>query len=238
MAFRQRALIAALAAALALGAGGEAFARAGGGFSLGSRGARTFSMPSPTPTAPRVSPFDRSATQNGAISGGPARGGMFAGSFGRGLLGGFLGAGLFGLLFGHGLFGGLGGGLSFLGLILQLSLLYLLFKFVIGFVRGNGPAFQDAGLFGRSGLGFGQGGFGSRGFGGPGGQAGPFSQAKFEPSSQDFAAFEQRLAEVQSAFGAEDVERLRLLATPEMVSYFAGELADNAGRGLVNRISG
>jgi predicted lipid-binding transport protein (Tim44 family) len=49
--------------------------------------------------------------------------------------------------------------------------------------------------------------------------------------------FEQRLGEVQSAFGSEDLERLRYLATPEMASYFAEEFAANNHKGVVNRVS-
>ena len=49
--------------------------------------------------------------------------------------------------------------------------------------------------------------------------------------------FEQRLAAIQAAFGAEDFDRMRALATPEMASYFAEELAANAKQGLVNRVS-
>jgi hypothetical protein len=135
MAFRQRFLILTLAAALALGFMGDAFARAGGGFSFGSRGARTFVMPNSTPIAPRgAAPFDRSATSNDAILGRPPQTGFFSG---RGmLLGGLLGAGLFGLLSGHGFFG-LGGGLSILVLLLQLGLLFLVFKWIMGFIRGK-----------------------------------------------------------------------------------------------------
>ena len=116
MALRPKTLILALAATLALGFAGDANARAGSGFSFGSRGARTFSAPSATPVAPRAAPMQRSMTSpNANIFSRPSpysSGSFFSGGFGRGLLGGFIGAGLFGLLFGHGLFGGLGGGMS------------------------------------------------------------------------------------------------------------------------------
>ena len=62
MAFRHKPLILILAATLALGFAGDAFARAGGGFSFGSRGGRTFSAPSGTPVAPRAAPMERSMT--------------------------------------------------------------------------------------------------------------------------------------------------------------------------------
>jgi predicted lipid-binding transport protein (Tim44 family) len=238
MALRHKSLIIALAATLALGFVSDTSARVGGGFSFGSRGARTFSAPSATPTAPRgAAPFERSMTSpNANILGRPspyASGSFFSGGFGRGLLGGFIGAGLFGLLFGHGLFGGLGGGLSILGLLLQLGVLYLLFKFVMGFFRGGRPAFQSAGPYPGSTQGLGQ--SGAQGSGAAGGGA-PYA-AKLEITPADFSMFEQRLAAIQAAFGAEDFDRMRALATPEMASYFAEELAANAKQGLVNRVS-
>jgi predicted lipid-binding transport protein (Tim44 family) len=168
-----------------------------------------------------------------------SQGGFFSGGFGRGLLGGFIGAGLFGLLFGHGLFGGLGGGLSILGLLLQIGLLFLLFKFVMGFVRGRRPAVQGAAFDSNAGEGLGQAGTSARGgFAGFGGGPGsPQRETKLEVAPADFSVFEQRLVAIQSAFGAEDFDRLRALATPEMASYFAEELAGNAKKGLVNRVS-
>jgi predicted lipid-binding transport protein (Tim44 family) len=238
MAFRQKLLISVLAATLALGYVGDAFARAGGGFSFGSRGARTFSMPNSTPTAPRgAAPLDRSATSpNDAIFRRPPHGGLFSSGFGRGLLGGFLGAGLFGMLFGYGLFGGLGGGLSILGLLLQIGLLYLLFKLIMAFVRGERFAFQNAGFFGRLGQGVGPASSARGAFAGfEGGQAA--GGTKFELAPADFTMFEQRLVEIQTAFGREDLDRLRYLATPEMATYFAEELAANHGNGVVNRLS-
>jgi predicted lipid-binding transport protein (Tim44 family) len=140
------------------------------------------------------------------------------------------------LLFGNGLFGGLGGGLSILGLLLQIGLLFLLFKFVMGFVRGRRPAFQGAAFDSSLRQGLGQAGtHAPGGFAGFGGTA--QRETKLELTSADFSVFEQRLIAIQSAFGAEDLDRLRALATPEMVSYFAEELAANAGKGLVNRVS-
>jgi predicted lipid-binding transport protein (Tim44 family) len=53
----------------------------------------------------------------------------------------------------------------------------------------------------------------------------------------DFNTFERLLGEVQTAYGAEDLGRLRTLATPEMVSYFSEDLAANASKGIVNRVS-
>ncbi len=240
MAFRHKTLILILAAMLGMGLSADAFARAGGGGSFGSRGGRTFSAPSATATAPQgAAPLQRSMTNpNGGFFNRPGAspGGFFSGGFGRGLLGGFLGAGIFGLLFGHGLLGGLGGGLSIFGLILQIGLLYLLFRLVMAFVRGWRPAFPNGGSLGSApgvspfaGFG-GQGAPGGYGASAPGG-------APPEVGAADFSQFEHRLAAIETAYGAEDLAALRPLVTPEMASYFAEELAANARKGLINRLS-
>jgi len=232
MALRHKSLIFGLIAALAFGAAaGDASARPGQGFSFGNRGARTFSTPAPTPLSPGGgAAINRStASPNQSLFTGPS-GGFFSGGFGRGLIGGFLGAGLFGLLFGHGLFGGLGGGLSILGLLLQLGLIYLLFKLVMGFVRGNRPAFQGTGFGPRPGQG------GPFAFTGSPAGARP-GTSRLDISPADYSIFEQRLVAIQEAYGAEAMDRLRLLATPQMASHFADELAANARQGVVNRIA-
>ncbi|ACB93988.1 Tim44 domain-containing protein [Beijerinckia indica] len=245
MSLRQKFLNILLAGLLAFGLAGEAYARAGGGGSFGSRGGRTFSAPSMTQTAPRgASPFERSMTspnqgifRPGMGAGMGARPGFFSGGFGRGLLGGFLGAGLFGLLFGHGLFGGLGSGMSFLGLLVQIGLLFLLFKLVMGFLRNRQqPAYQGADQGGQAPGNQPQGGnFGFGGGPGPG-RAGVNDQP-LPIETADYTAFEQKLAAIQSSFSNEDLNGLRLLTTPEMASYFAEEIAGNATKGFVNKIS-
>src|SRR5271168_1129010 len=129
---RRRGMVRAIAAVLLLAlplllAVSAADARIGGGVSSGSRGARTFSAPPSTSTAPGTAqPFNRTITQPGSPGlGAPSAvgGGLFNGQ-GRGLLGGlaagFLGAGLLGMLFGGGMFSGIGGLSSILGLLLQI----------------------------------------------------------------------------------------------------------------------
>jgi predicted lipid-binding transport protein (Tim44 family) len=244
------------AALLGWGLATDADARAGGGSSAGSRGGRTFSAPPATQTAPQgAAPFERSMAQPGQSSFGraaqPQRGGLFSGGFGSGLMGGLvgglLGAGLFGLFTGNGLFGGMSGLSSILGLALQLGLLYLLFRFVMGFIRSRRPATQGAafdsgqgerGLFG--GLVGGkpqEGGLSGSGvFGGGRPSAQPRSR-RLDVTPADFAAFEQRLAAVQAAYAKEDRAALTSLATAEMVRYFADELAANAAKGLRNDVS-
>ena len=237
MNLRKLALFAALAAALSVGAV-DAWARPGGGSSFGSRGARTYSAPPSTRTAPSAAPIERSITPRSA----PSAPGFNrpSGGFGRGLLGGLLGAGLFGMLFGHGLFGGLGGLTSFLGLLLQIGLIVLLARFAMNWFRnrqaasaGAAPGPQGAAYRGPLNGGA-PGGFGGQGqgFGGYGAAPAPLAIDK-----GDYDAFERRLAEVQQAFSAEDVGALRRLCTPEVAARLEQEIADNAARGLVNKVS-
>ena len=242
--FHLRPLLATLAlvSGLALSAADYADARVGGGSSFGSRGSRTFSAPPSTRTAPgATAPMERSVIQPGAQTRPtPGMGGTFnrPGLFGGGLLGGlaagFLGAGLLGLLFGHGLFGGLAGFASVLGLLLQIGLValvgVLLFRMWQGRRRqpalAGGPPLRDLGL-NRSGL-------GSLGGGGAS-SAGGLQPVEIGPA--DYQAFERLLDEIQAAHSAEDLNALRARVTPEMLSYFSEELAQNASRGVVNKVS-
>jgi predicted lipid-binding transport protein (Tim44 family) len=57
-------------------------------------------------------------------------------------------------------------------------------------------------------------------------------------TKSDYDAFERLLGDIQSAFSAEDLPALRGVLTPEMLSYFSEQLADNASRGLINRVEG
>ena len=54
---------------------------------------------------------------------------------------------------------------------------------------------------------------------------------------EDFGTFERLLGDIQAAYGAEDLGKLRTHVTPEMLSYYSEELAANASRGVVNRLS-
>ena len=229
--------LAAIATALVLVAA-DANARAGGGFSGGSRGMRTFSAPPATSTAPNTAaPIQRTMTQPGAAStvGQASRPGLLGGGlFGGGMLGGlaagFLGAGLFGMLFGSGMFGGMGGFASIIGLLLQVALVVIVAKLIFAWwQRRNMPAPAYAAAHPATGQSFsGLGGM----FGGnqPAGQ--PLTIAK-----ADYDAYEQLLGDVQAAFSAEDLNALRAKVTPEMLSYFSEQLAGNASRGLINRVT-
>ena len=238
--FRHRWLIAlaAIATVLVLVSGDAANARAGGGFSAGSRGMRTFSAPSATRTAPSAAPITRSMTQpsrTAPVGAGTSRPGLFGGGLFGGLAAGFLGAGLFGLLFGHGFFGGMGGFGSLIGLVLQLALVYFAAKLIFAWwQRRNMPAaaYAGAGAAGAAGKGF---GFSSLG-GGLG--AGAAASEPIAIEKPDYDAFERLLGEVQAAYSAEDLNALRARVTPEMLSYFSEQMTQNGSRGLVNKVTG
>jgi len=214
--------------------------------SMGSRGSKTFSATPSTATAPNAAaPINRTMTQPG--SPGMAAPGARPpvaqpGGFGRGLmgglLGGLLGAGLFGMLFGGGFLGGIGGLASIFGLLLQIGLVaivgVLLFRW---WQRRSQPAAAYAGMprndesvSQRSAL-------GGLGFGGFGGGGGAPAVQPIEIKPEDFNAFERLLGEVQTAYGREDLGALRSRVTPEMLSYYAEELSENASRGVVNQLS-
>ena len=233
------ALAATLCALVLIAA--DANARVGGGSSGGSRGTRTFSAPPATSTAPnQAAPINRSMTQPSAAASTVGQAGGRPGLFGGGMLGGlaagFIGAGLFGILFGHGLFGGMSGFASVFGLLLQIILVVVVARLAFAWwQRRNTPAAayaapNPAASQNFSGLG---GAFGGM-FGGGSAPAGqPLTIAK-----ADYDAYEQLLGDIQAAFSAEDLNTLRSKVTPEMLSYFAEQLAENSSRGLVNRITG
>ena len=242
MNFRQRAfgLVQALAIALSLAlplvvAASSADARIGGGVSSGSRGSRTYSAPPSTSTAPSAAqPFNRTYTSPGSSGLGTQGGGFFnrpgSGLF-RGLAAGFLGAGLLGMLFGGGLFGGIGGFSSIIGLILQIGLIVFLVRLAMSwwqrrhemgtaYAGGASPLGAQASYRPATGFGLGSG------------------SAPLQILPADYEAFEQLLGETQAAWSNEDVNRLRNVATPEMVSYFSRDLDQNRSRNVVNKVSG
>lgn len=232
---RRTSLLIATFAALALAlAPGLADARAGssssGGASMGSRGSRTYSAPPSTGTAPGVAtPMQRSVTPAAPSSGAPGMGPAgFAGprsGFMSGLMGGLIGAGIGGLLFGHGLFGGMVGFGGFLGLLIQIFLIVMVMRFLIRFfLRRAQPAFAGPQAMPRQAM------PGAM----PGGGAG---QPAINIQPADYAAFEQLLGAVQAAWSRHDVNALGGLATPEMASYFAEQMAGQVSRGVHNVVS-
>ena len=243
---RRRAALLALAAALTVAAP-IVEARPGGGGSMGSRGSRTYTAPSATPTAPGgATTMQRSQTapSPGMNNPGMANPGMQAARprFGGGFFAGLLGAGLLGALLGGGFFGGLGGIASMLGLLLQVGLLIGVVMLAMRFFRRrNEPAAASYARNASDGPNPGLGGS----MGGPlgGGNAGPVAAPRQPQMRQvqigpnDYQAFERLLGDIQDAYSREDRVTLSNLSTPEMVGYFDEELQGNASRGVVNRIS-
>ena len=254
--FRPLFAVLALAASVALVAS-AADARPRSSF--GSRGTQTYSAPPSTATAPKATaPMERSMTQPGqpgstasrtATAPNAAGGGFFSRpGFMGGLFAGFLGAGLLGMLMGHGFAGGLGGAASMLGLLLQIGIIALIGYLVWTWWQrrsqpalASGPMLRDYGGndSGRQ-MGMGSvasgvlgGGFGSTSAPAP--RAAGTDDVGLTPD--DFNTFEQTLGDVQTAYGKEDLNALRSRVTPEMLSYYSEELAANASRGVVNRIS-
>ena len=222
------ALMLLLAIALPLGAG-PADARIGGGFSFGARGARSFSLPPSTATAPRSAQPLPGMTSPGTSFGqgfAPRPRGF---GFGTGLAAGLLGAGLFGMLTGGGFFGGLGSLASVFGLLLQIALVIGLVRLALRFWanRSAGPAFA-----GRPGYGAGRlplDGLIRQGGSGP---------APIDIGPGDFAAFERALGDIQAAHSREDLGALSRLATPDMVRRFGQDIERNRSRGLRNDVTG
>jgi predicted lipid-binding transport protein (Tim44 family) len=228
-------LAATLAAALAF-APGLAFARAGGGASMGSRGGFTYSAPPSTSTAPyggmamqrsMTAPSSPSYGSNSpSYSPGYSGGSRFGGGFASGLMGGLIGAGIGGMLFGHGLYGGMGSGASFLGLLIQLALLFFIGRWLYRTFLRRQPMFAGFGGVPQAEPGR------PIPMGGGGSAPPPLAIAP-----ADYTAFEQLLAGIQAAWSAQDMARLQQMATPEMVSYFNEQLSDLASRGQRNTVT-
>jgi predicted lipid-binding transport protein (Tim44 family) len=245
------AVVAALIVLAPVLAPSMADARAGGGTGSGSRGSRTNQAPPPTQTAPTAKPIDRSAQPpqqeqqqaqrpvGPGLSAPAAQGGSFFSRhpFLSGMMGGLLGAGLFGMVFGGGFGGGLAGMAGFVGLLLQIALI-------------AGLAFLGVRLYRAWAANRGRPGAPAYAYGAGAGPAQPMTRvAGILPGSggtaptqplaiveSDYHAFEARLGEIQSAFSAGDVGRLRGLATAEMAGYFTEQLTTNARRGVENKV--
>ncbi len=236
---RIRILAAALAFALAV-VPAMAQAKAGGGSSMGSRGARTYSpnvakpiersITPPPAMAPAAPPVYQPAPPQpqAAPLAPPGRQGFFQRHpFVGGLLGGFAGAGLGALLFGGHLFGGGFGGI--LSLILQIAIVVFLARWAIGFFRrrpavGTVPAaagYRPSGPL----VGIPSSAVGTTGVLPP-----------FELSAADLSTFERLLIDIQAAWSRGDAAALHRLTTPEIAGYMEEQLRENGQKGLQNRV--
>jgi predicted lipid-binding transport protein (Tim44 family) len=214
-------------------AGGSA--RPGGSMgysSQGSRGSRTYDpnggqtmQRSVTPNNPSAAPY---ATRPGF---GFAQNHPFL----TGLAGAFLGSWIGSLLFPHwGMgfgFGGMIGSLfTWLIIIGGIAMLFRMFR------RRGEPLTSPS--FGGMGGGMGYQALANGGYraaGGYGGSAAPRA-APLAVNDTDYAAFEAILKAVQGAWSKGDLATLRHYTTPEMLSYFAEELAGNTSQGVENHV--
>lgn len=216
-------------------------ARRGGSF--GSRGSRTYSAPRSTQIAPGYTPgVSRSMTPGGTSQ--PRYGSPYSSGYGQrarprlgfggGLLAGVIGGGLFGSLLGHGMggYGGAGGGM--LALLIQLAIIGGIICLALRLFRGRRPATTGGSPQFAPPLPFQSGGYEpQRSASSPPAQA---SDISLTNADQD--AFERLLVELQDAFGREDYGRLRSITTPEIMSYLAEELSENATHGRRNEVTG
>jgi len=220
-----RNLIAALLALTLLLAPAMAEARAGGSMrmgggmsyqSQGSRGSRTYNYDG-------AQPFQRSITPNN-----PAQGYSPYAYYGGGtfwnrhpflstLAGGFFGAWL-----GHMLFPGWGFGGVFVGSIFSwLLIIFVVSSFFRNFRHHMVPTGDTAAYYQPNAAFM------------PAYQGG---SAPLSLTAPDYSEFEQVLKAVQAAWSRADLSTLRHLVTPEMLSYFAEELANNTSQGVQNQV--
>ncbi|MFA7585517.1 MAG: TIM44-like domain-containing protein [Novosphingobium sp.] len=223
-------------------------ARRGGSF--GSRGSRTAVAPPTTSTAPKqAAPVQRTMTdrqtapnaaQNPAAARTPTGQPAKSGGLAKGLIGGLLAGGLIAMLMGGGL--GALGGAGMLSALLQVALIGGLVWLALRLFRRRNAlapagvpgmaqaAPRDANPFaGAQPIGLNRTAQGAA-FGGASGD--------LAITMADKQAFERLLGEVQQAFSREDYAALRACTTPEVMSYLAEELSQNATNGLRNEVSG
>lgn len=222
--------------------------RGGGGF--GSRGAKTYSTPPPTATAPAApSAINKSMTQPGAATAATASAAKAAtasasrwtaGSMFKGLqLGGLMGA-AFASIFGVGALA------SMLGFLLQTALIVGLVMLVMNFFRRRSEAAAGPGnplqratqpqpqkpqsplntSYDRAGS-----------AAGAAGGAAAASAGTLNLTETDFNAFERLLGDIQTAYSKRDLATIERATTPEMQSYFTRDLADDDANGVRNEIS-
>ena len=247
------AVLAALIVLAPVMAPSMADARAGGGTGSGSRGSKTNQPPPPTQTAPTAKPIERSTQPTQQQAQRPAGPGLSApatqGSFFSrhpflsGMMGGLLGAGLFGMLFGGGFGGGLAGMAGFLGLLLQIALIgglvFLGLRLYRAWAANRGrpaaPAYAYGGAAATDGP-MARQAMLTAGGNATGNATASVATQPIAIVESDYHAFEARLGDIQAAYSAGDLGRLRGLTTAEMAGYFAEQLAANAQRGVENKV--
>ena len=213
-----------LAAAMLLGGGGDAFAKLGKGNSLGSRSSRTADRPiertvTPPPAAAPVAPAPITSP---VMAPQPSMGFFQSHPFMSGFMGGMVGMGIGSMLFGHSAFASFDAspGAGILGLLLQLALVGGLIWWMLRMFKGRASPLGRVMAMPSHGI--------------P--ATAPMARVakEFEPSDADKQVFAQILMEAQRAWTAGDIGALKQIATPEMVSYLADDLAADSSQGVRN----
>ncbi|MDB5361894.1 MAG: uncharacterized protein JWO51_3191 [Rhodospirillales bacterium] len=245
MSFPRRLLASFLAAMLALApvvADARASASGGGSSysSMGSRGSRTYSA------VPGAQTVQRSLTPSAGPSGstGPAApvGPRYAGGspygygqpgfaqrhpFVTGILGGIAGSWIGSMIFGGSSYaygGGMGHAGGALGSFIMLFVLFGIGWAVFRAIRFSNREFALMAQPGPTVMG---------GFAATAGRA---PQTGITLTDSDFNAFADALNQVQTAWGNGDLAQLQRFVTPEMLSYFSEQLANNQSQALQNRV--
>ena len=250
---RHKVLSVFVAALVGLSMASDAWAKAGKGSSLGSRGSRTYdrpiersTTPPPSPTAPAPSQVAPSPTAQqpmynpGAVrQPGMAAAPMAAAQpsfFQRnpmmaGMLGGLVGAGIGSMLFGHSpalaAASDAAPGASMLGMFIQLALIgglgYLAYRM---FRRRQQPAAPaGAPVYERQ---------AEAVYGGHVTPAQRREEKEFELAPEDQEAFTQIITGVQKAWTEGNPVALRQLATPEVVGWMSEDLSRDQSKGVRN----
>lgn len=212
-------------------------ARPGSGGSVGSRGAKTFTAPPATNTAPgTATPMQKSITQPGqpgmvkpgaptAATAAAATAQAARPSLMRNLLlGGLMGAGL-AMLFGSGAFASVAGFILqtlLIGGLIALAVMFFRRRFGTPSLATASPVVGNARLqpanFNRQGTGLGS------------------AEPALVLNDADFGSFERLLGDIQLAYGNSDLKALETRTTSEMLSYFAHELDANRRKGVRNEL--
>jgi predicted lipid-binding transport protein (Tim44 family) len=203
--------------------------------SMGSKGGHSGqSAPSTNTTAPRAgTPASPSQAARAPEAAKPS----FMSRFGTGIAAGLLGAGLFGLLSGSGIGGALGSMGGILMLLLQLAVVFFVVRFAINFFRKKQEPALTPALAGAA-------PYAAREMAQPlGGSSAPAAAAHVNTdavglAADDFNTFEQRLTQVQDAYGREALDELRPVVTPEMLKIFGEDIAENTRKGVHNSCGG
>ncbi|MBC7952168.1 MAG: TIM44-like domain-containing protein [Rhodospirillaceae bacterium] len=243
---RHKILSVFLAVLVALSVGSDAWAKAGKGSSLGSRGSRTYDRPVERTTTPAPSAVQPGAQQPmyNPSAARPAMAGaapMGQPSFFQrnpimgGIMGGLVGYGIGSMLFGHSpamaAATDAAPGAGMLGMLLQFALIgglaYLAYRFFARRRQQQAPV-ANAG-YQRQQMDPVQ----------PP-QSAPFGAAQrrvekeFEPSQADQEAFSQVILGVQKAWSEGNPVALRSLATPEVVGWMSEDLSRDQSKGVRN----